>query len=64
MRGGRRKGAGRPLGIDNKERVTIRLPVWLKSWLREQPESQAVLIEKALINLIEKEKMEITDYPS
>lgn len=49
MRGGRRKGAGRPLGIDNKERVTVRLPVWLKLWLKERPESQAVLIEKALI---------------
>jgi len=53
MRGGKRKGAGRPLGSDNKERITIRLPVWLKVWLKEQPESQAVLIERALTDLIE-----------
>lgn len=57
MRGGRRKGAGRPLGIDNKERVTVRLPVWLKMWLKERPESQAVLIEKALTEYYFKDKL-------
>lgn len=53
----KRKGAGRPPGIVNKERVTIRLPVWLKVWLKEQPESQAVLIERALIEYYFKEKI-------
>ena len=33
----------------NKKMVCIRLPLWLIEWLREQPQSQAVLIEDALV---------------
>ncbi len=52
MTGGKRKGAGRPRGSYNKERITVRLPPWLKVWLQDQPESQAVLIERALLKYI------------
>ena len=46
-RGGKRPGAGRPTGSD-RVGIYVRLPGWLVEWLREQPESQAELIEQAL----------------
>jgi hypothetical protein len=50
MRGGRRKGAGRPALPDNtrKAGVYIKLPPWLIAWMDSQKESRAVLIEKAI----------------
>lgn len=51
--GGRRKGAGRkPTGGRRKVPVTVRLPQHIVSWLREQDESQAVLIERALAQYV------------
>jgi hypothetical protein len=52
-RGGKRPGAGRPLGStypEEKRRkpVNIRLPVWLADWLKNHPESSGRLIERAL----------------
>jgi hypothetical protein len=54
MRGGKRPGAGRPVGskipAELKRRVfNVRLPAWLCKWLAEQPESSGRLIERALI---------------
>lgn len=50
MKGGARKGAGRPALPDNERKagVYIKLPPWLIAWLDSQPESRAVLIEKAI----------------
>jgi len=50
MKDGARKGAGRPALPDNERKagVYIKLPPWLIVWLDAQPESRAVLIEKAL----------------
>ena len=50
MSGGIRKGAGRkPAPLELKKiPVGVKLPRWLVEWMREQPESQAVLIEEAL----------------
>jgi hypothetical protein len=48
MKGGSRKGAGRPARPDKKTQINIKLPPWLIAWLDEQPESRAVLIENAL----------------
>lgn len=49
MRGGKRKGAGRKPGKDNRRKSTITLPQDLWDWLNAQPDSQSVTIEKALI---------------
>jgi hypothetical protein len=64
MRGGKRPGAGRPIGstmpAELKRRVfNVRLPAWLCKWLAEhawlckwlaeQPESSGRLIERSLI---------------
>lgn len=38
---------GRP-ATSNRVAISVRLPAWLVEWLREQPESQAALIEAAL----------------
>ena len=51
-RGGKRDGAGRPAGR-NKVMVTLRLPIWLARWLRDEARrrrySQARIIEDALV---------------
>lgn len=48
--GGERKGAGRKTSPPELKKIPvgIKLPRWLIEWMREQPESQAVLIEDAL----------------
>lgn len=52
-RGGKRAGAGRKAVEEPRLRVTVRLPQWLIGWLREQPESQGQVIERALMREIE-----------
>lgn len=51
-RGGpRTAGPGKTLGrpaTSDRVAISVRLPAWLVEWLREQPESQAALIEAAL----------------
>jgi len=50
MKGGKRKGAGRPKlppGV-RKIPINVRLPRELVEWLREQPKSQSQLITEAL----------------
>ena len=47
--GGKRAGAGRPVTDNAKVAVTVRLPSWLVDWLRGQADSQAVQIERALV---------------
>lgn len=51
MSGGARKGSGRKPSPPNLKKIPIgvKLPRWLVVWLRAQPESQAVLIEDALV---------------
>jgi hypothetical protein len=54
MRGGKRKGAGRPKGSTvppdkRRQNVTVRLPLWLFDWLKNHPEPSGRLIERALI---------------
>ena len=53
MHGGKRRGAGRPPGI-NRKMVTLRLPIWLAEWLKQRADdyrySQGKLVEEALIN--------------
>lgn len=50
MSGGKRAGAGRPPLDPRMVKVPVgyKLPRWLVDWMRDQPESQAVLIEEAL----------------
>ena len=50
MSGGERKGAGRKHSPPELKKIPVgvKLPRWLVEWMREQPESQAVLIEEAL----------------
>ena len=50
MSGGKREGAGRKPSPPElkKEPISVKLPKWLLDWMREQPESRAVLIEEAL----------------
>lgn len=50
MSGGKREGAGRQPAppLLKKEPISVKLPKWLIDWMREQPESRAVLIEEAL----------------
>lgn len=47
---GNRKGPGRPALPEDKKKagVYVKLPPWLISWMDEQEESRAVLIENAL----------------
>ena len=47
MKGGPRKGAGRPPLTDKKTQVNMKLPPWLIAWMDQQPKSRAVLIEDA-----------------
>lgn len=47
-RGGKRLGAGRPES-STRIPISVRLPAWLVEWLREEPGSQAAIIEEALI---------------
>ena len=54
MRGGKRKGAGRPKGStmpkDRKRKtVSVCLSPWLAEWLSNHPESSGRLVERALI---------------
>jgi len=53
MRGGPRRGAGRPpLNIDpiiKNTGVYIYLPKWLADWVRSQPDSHSHLVQQALI---------------
>lgn len=50
MKGGKRKGAGRPAMEkgEKKKGVFIALPPWLIEWMDNQPESRALLIEKSI----------------
>lgn len=50
MSGGAREGAGRKPAKQELKKIPvgIKLPRWIVEWMREQPESQAVLIEDAL----------------
>lgn len=50
-RGGKRDGAGRPLGNPKLVKIPVgyKLPRWLVEWLREQDTPAAQLIEEALI---------------
>lgn len=49
-RGGKREGAGRPLGDPDLVKVPVgyKLPRWLVDWLREQDTPAAQVIEDAL----------------
>jgi hypothetical protein len=49
-RGGARKGAGRPALAAGKKKVGVyvKLPPDLIAWMDGQPESRAVIIEKAV----------------
>lgn len=48
----RKKGSGRPAMPEEckKKMMTMRLPIWLTEWLREQEDSQSEVIERALVN--------------
>jgi hypothetical protein len=50
MKGGKRKGAGRPALPENKKKVAInvKLPPDLIAWMDTQSLSRAVLIERAV----------------
>lgn len=53
MRGGKRKGAGRPAGTTKpanlkRETINIRLPKWIIEWLLDQPQSAGRIIELAI----------------
>lgn len=51
MRGGKRKGAGRPAGTlakEKRKKISITLPIELVEWLRKQDLSQAKTVEKAI----------------
>ena len=50
MTGGKREGAGRPPLPQNKKKqgVYIKLPPDIVLWLKNQPRSQAVVIEEAV----------------
>ena len=57
---GKFAGGRKPLPPDDPERrvnVTIKLPLWLREWLKKQKTAQSRLIEAALI---ETYKIEIT----
>lgn len=49
-KGGKREGAGRKPAhpLLKKEMISLKLPRWIINRLYEEPESRAVLIEKAL----------------
>lgn len=51
MKGGKRKGAGRPALPDDKKKVAInvKLPPNLIAWMDSQELSRAVLIERAIV---------------
>lgn len=51
MRGGKRKGAGRPPLDPQLVKVPVgyKLPRWLVQWVRDQDVSAAQMIEEALI---------------
>jgi hypothetical protein len=64
MRGGVRKGAGRPLGSfkqDKKVMVSLRLPKYIVDWLRSQEYSQSVLVEEALLEHFRISKQSTSD---
>lgn len=50
MKGGKRKGAGRPALSDDKKKagIYVKLPPDLIAWMDAQKKSRAVLIEKAV----------------
>ena len=53
-RGGKREGAGRPMGSTMSDQLkrnqySTRLPLWLINWLKGQSSSQSQVIEDALI---------------
>ena len=50
MIGGKREGSGRKPSPPELKKIPVgvKLPRWLAEWMREQPKSQAVLIEEAL----------------
>jgi len=41
---------GRPIKEDKKKQLGIKLPPYLLEWLKRQPESNAELIEVALVS--------------
>ena len=50
---GRFEGGRKPLSPDDMTRrvnVTVKLPLWLREWLKAQESAQSRLIETALIN--------------
>ena len=54
MRGGKRTGAGRPLGSKmdqrfRRDRLDIRLPRWLMRWLKGQRKPASRVVEGALV---------------
>ena len=40
--------AGRPKKDNKKIPIGVKLPPWLNDWMNKQPESKAVLIERAM----------------
>jgi hypothetical protein len=48
--GGKRQGAGRPPGDPELVKIPVghKLPRWLVAWMRDQDQSQAVIIEQAI----------------
>ena len=64
-RGGARQGAGRPKGAKTKNpmdsrfkrnRLGVRLPMWVIDWIRGQNESSGRLVEKALVHYFKLKK--------
>ena len=56
MRGGKRKGAGRPPVPPNLKRVKmtgVRVQKWILDWLMSRPESSGQIIEAVLIEKYE-----------
>lgn len=51
MRGGKRRGAGRPPIAPQLKKIpnSVKLSRWLTEWLNSQEKAKAVLIEEAVI---------------
>jgi len=58
MRGGARKGAGRPAGSkkqNNRVSLTVRIPPSMSVWLEKQHMSKSRIVEKAVDILIKEQ---------